>query len=397
MRITGGAKRIMFSSFHRNNYYYFILGDVFQAVLPSTSQEEFNKHVSLFQYAANEVDEVVRVSGYGRVYPLVQFEDYTDRVERALEVFDVRNLSTYVFSESTLPESQNSAILLDASSPVDLDEDEQDLKTIYDNYEVYNATWNFSSDYIFERVCNKLCGTDADVMVESMYHWRLGRSYNKIGPAICRLFERCAVKPGFISRHGLECRSVDATRRGEREMFTVGKGCTVHEFPSNKLFPLEDVVRDCTDATVLYSFANNYEGFDCFIPPNNFVGFTDVKSTGHPISLSFALKCCELIEGPVNFITAVPASQATDWGMQSFHINVPEAVQDFNDKSKTTIPKSSQRNLDQLPSSFQTKLKPFRQFVGSLVIKRTLCFSVRPTNTAAALFKPSILLKKLFK
>lgn len=372
-RVVDGAKQILFSSTNRNSYAQFIRGNVFVALLPSTSKEEFDKYVSLFGASTEKVDEVVRVSGYGKVRPLNQFESHLAQVDAALEEFDVRNLRASTTSENTLSGSKNPAILLDALSPVDLDEDEQDLKTICDNYAIEKAFWNFSSDYIVDELFNKF-GTEADKMVESLY-FALGNDYNRtFGPAIGRLFERCAVKSGFITGYGLMCRPVGETG-GEKREFSIGKGCTVQQVSSDKLIPLDDVVRDCTDETVIYNFAKSNEGFDCFIPPNNFVGFTEVKSKNHPISLSFALQCCELIEGPVNFITAVPAAQTTGWGEQSFQMNVEEAVQEFNKTSKKKISKSSQCNFDRLPPSYRTKLKPFRQFVGSVVTKRTICSS----------------------
>ena len=395
--IVNGAKQVVFSSTNRASYAQFIRNyDVFEAFLPSTSKEEFNRYVSLFGVSNDKVDEVVRVSGYGKVRPLQNFEKHIDRVESAIKEFDLKNISTYTSTENTISGSKSPAILLDALSPVDLDEDVQDLATIHDTYRFWNATWHFSSDYIIENLLNKF-GTEADIMVESMYY-ALGSDFNRtFGPAIGRLFERCAVKSGFITRHGLICKSVDKSE-GEQSTFSLGKGCEVRDFSSEKLIPLDEVIKKCDDSTVIYNFGKNNEGFDCFIPPNNFVGFTEVKSKNHPISLSFALQCCDLIRGPVNFITAVPANQVKDWGKQSFKINVSEAVQEFNHDNKKEISKGGQRNFDRLPSTFQTKLKPFRQFVGSLVTKRTISFSACQTNTASALFRPSILIiNKFFK
>jgi hypothetical protein len=107
-----------------------------------------------------------------------------------------------------------------------------------------------------------------------------------------------------------------------------------------------------------------------------------------------------LIEGPVHYITAVPADQTTGWGEQSFKINVEEVVEEINtgkDRNKH-IEKGGQRRGNGLPFPVQTKLKPFRQFVGSVVTKRTICSSAFPTNTASAWFKPTIpILKKLLK
>eukprot|EP01033_Poteriospumella_lacustris_P014217 gene14217-10162_t len=105
------------------------------------------------------ISNVAHINPAGRIFK-------TEMVVLDGESIDDRDRTAFMGMLVLGPEGigKNSAILLDASSPVDLDEDEQDLKTIYDNYEVYNATWNFSSDYIFERVCNKLCDCLRDVL-----------------------------------------------------------------------------------------------------------------------------------------------------------------------------------------------------------------------------------------
>jgi len=158
------------------------------------------------------------------------FEKHIDRVESAIKEFDLKNISTYTSIENTISGGKSPAILLDALSPVDLDEDVQDLATIRNTYRFRNATWHFSSDYIIENLFDKF-GTEADIMVESMYY-ALGSDFNRtFGPAIGRLFERCAVKSGFITRHGLICKSVDKSD-GEQVILSSGKECKAKDFPS---------------------------------------------------------------------------------------------------------------------------------------------------------------------
>jgi len=61
-RVVNGAKQVVFSSTNRAIYAQFIRNyDVFEAFLPSTSKEEFNRYVSLFGVSNDIVDEVVRV------------------------------------------------------------------------------------------------------------------------------------------------------------------------------------------------------------------------------------------------------------------------------------------------------------------------------------------------
>ena len=106
-RIVNGAKQVVFSSTNRASYAQFIRNyDVFEAFLPSTSKEEFNRYVSLFGVSNDKVDEVVRVSGHGKVRPLQNFEKQIDRVESAIKEFDLKKISTYTSTENTILEAK---------------------------------------------------------------------------------------------------------------------------------------------------------------------------------------------------------------------------------------------------------------------------------------------------
>lgn len=229
------------------------------------------------------------------------------------------NISFYISTDNKLSGDKPPAILLDAKIPKDLDANEEDLTKLYNAYLYANARWNFSSDYIVDQLFNKY-GTETDLMVEPLY-FALGGDFGRtFGPAIGRLFERIAVKPGFITKHGLTCNSVD-TIKSKIVHMTLGKGCTVKDCTSDKVIPISEIVQKCTNPKVIYNFARENEGFDCFIPPNNFIGFAQRIQTGekkgnHSISQSFALQCCQLIDGPINYITAVPAHQVSIWKEQ---------------------------------------------------------------------------------
>ncbi len=408
VRRMDGAKQIVFSSMNRAIYAQFIRDfDVFEAFLPSTTEEEFDKYVTLFKVTKDYVDKVVEVSGVGKVRPLKNLSKHLGRMEDALVDFDLKNLAHYASSNSTNVSGRaNPALLLDAITSEDLDADENNLNKILAIYEFRKACWAFSSGYIIERILSKY-GTEADAMVAKLY-FALGNDANRtFGPALGGLFEHLAVKPDFIPKHGLFCRSVDTIDGNHIEM-TLGKRCAVEDCRSEKVTPLREILQNCKNPTVIYQFVGKNEGFDAFIPPNNFIGFTDRlmtngegKKGNHPISLDFALQSCELIKGQVNFITAVPAHQAGDWGKQSFKVNVKEVVDEINGKiekqnNTTSIQKGGQRTFDKLPPSTQTKLKPFRQFLGSLVTKRKVCTTVR-LNTSALVRISILSVFKCFK
>jgi hypothetical protein len=165
-------------------------------------------------------------------------------------------------------------------------------------------------------------------------------------------------------------------------------------------------LKDYTNSNVVYNVAKENEGFDCFIPPNNFIGFTQMSQPGekagaHPISLNFALKCCKLIEGPINFITAVPTNQTKNWGQQRFQVNVKEVVDKINasqiekGETKHLFQRGGQRTFNSLPPSTQNDLKHFRQFVGGVAIKRRICTSVFRQVGASSLVRVSVI--SLFK
>ena len=411
-RIVAGAKQIVFSSTNRATYAQFIRDhDVFEALLPSTTKEEFNKYVTLFNVTKDIVDKVVEVSGFGKIRPLKNLSKHLERMNGALNNFDLNKLRNYASADNATPSGHaNPAILLDAMSPDDLDTDEKDLNKIFSAYSFDTALWNFPTNFILERIINKY-GTEADAMVEKLY-FALGNDANRtLGPAIGGLFEHVAVKPDFIPKYGLFCESFEAIEGNHIEM-TLGKGYAVEDCRSEKVTPLHEILQNCKDPKVIYQFVEKNEGFDAFIPPNNFIGFTrrlskhkenndnndDINNgidnnncieskdsnsiENHPISLDFALKSCELIKSQVNFITAVPAHQAGNWTQQSFKVNVQEVVDEMNRKIKnqntaTLFQKGGQRTFDKLPHNTQTKLKPFRQFLGSLVMKRKVCTTVR--------------------
>ena len=389
--VVGGAKQVVFSSANRNSYAQFCRGPVFVACLPSTSEKEFYRFASILGASSDTIKRVIELSGTGKIRPLTSLLNHSERITTALKVFDLKNISAYTSPDYFVSGEKNPAILLDAFVPDDLDADEEDLNVIYNNYTFSNISFKFCNDNIVEQLFNKF-GTEADIIVESMYY-ALGSDYNRsFGPAIGRLFEKCAVKPDFISRHGLSCRLIEEEESdvpsAKEQPFTLGKDFKVEDVVSNQIIPLDKVIRECTDQKVIYNFGKNHEGFDCFIPPNNFIGFTVVKSKNHPISLSFALKSCELINGPVNFITAVPANHKEGWKKQSFKINVSGVFEDNRGQS----------TFNKLPTKEKSKLLPFRQFVGSLVTKRNMSVSAFPTNAASALLRPTILIvNKLFK
>lgn len=401
-RVIDGAKQVVFSSTNMNSYTQFLRSHgIFQVILPSTSQEEFEKYVALFGVSKDVEDEVVEISGYGKIRPLRGVEAHKSRLEEALNNFDINQLATYASTRNTVSNNKNPAILLDAKCSEDVFLDEQDATIIFNAYKPPSIRWYFCSDYIVERIFRKY-GNDADIMVEKMYFALGSDFYRTFGPAIGSLFEKCAVKAAFIPRHGLVCKSVkkikgnkNDKKNEENDVMTLGIGCEVQDYHSDNLIPISDVLKNCTNPKIIYNFAKNNEGFDCFIPPNNFIGFTqrlqDTKTPGnHPISLSFALECCKLIEkGPVNFITAVPAHQADTWGDQSFNVNVQDVVNQINKENNSTMNFGGQRKFDKLPFKTQTQLKKFHQFVGSLTVKRKFCTAVRlnaPTLIRSSMF-----------
>jgi hypothetical protein len=387
-RVVAGARQIVFSSTNRASYAQFIREPtVFQALLPSTTKEEFDKYVALFDVPKLTVDKVIEVSGYGRIRPLANVQNHIKRIHTAIESenFDPRRLGLYTSAESNISGTSNPAILLDAKVGQDLSEkDQQDLHKLFHMYDFGESTWYFSSDYIVEQIFTRL-GTEADVMVESLYY-SLGSNFNRTYPAVGRLFEWCAVKAGFISRHGLVCEPLDNNYTGPNTLM-IGKGLKVQDYESKQHISVKEVIEKCTDPNIIYNFGKNHAYFDCFIPPNNFIGFTQKLVAGetkgnHPINLSFALNCCELLNkgsGGINFITAVPAHQVNIWNTpQSFKID-STAIATINRLGKEDyklIKEGSQSTLDKLPPAVQHKLKPFRQFVGKLVSKRNFSTSV---------------------
>lgn len=380
--LVHGATQVVFSSTNRSSYAQFIRGSTYVAFLPSTSKEEFLQYVSLFGVSSEIVDEVVRVSGYGKIRPLMNLPNYVDRIENVFrnKNFDIHLLAASTSIENTNSGSLNPAILLDAIPRQDLDVDCQDLKAIYENYRQSNAVWKISCQYLIDRLC-KQYGINAKDLVMQLY-FAIGDDANrKFATLAGSLFENVAVEPDFIPHNGLECKSVDKYN-GEYIEMTIGKECTLKDCRSDKVIPLDEILQTCKDPKVIYHFVGKNEGFDAFIPPNNFIGFThilsrdDRKKGNHPISLRFALQCCNLIDGPVNYITAVPSHQTKHWGKQSFKVNEKEVVKKINEKiknSKDWFNFGGQRTLNNLPKSTQITLKPFRQFVGSVVVKRQMC------------------------
>lgn len=143
--------------------------------------------------------------------------------------------------------------------------------------------------------------------------------------------------------------------------------------------PVADVahiIKQFTDPKTIYGFTKNEEGFDAFLPPNNFLCFTTTiqedKKGNHLIPLNTALTLCEEMEKRnevVNFITAVPKDQLSIWKKeQSFKVSVknyPEIARAFK---KTTG--DFQTVKGKLPLKYQSKLCRFQQFVSTVTMKR---------------------------
>ena len=382
-RVVGGAYQILFSSTNLDIYRQFIRNsDVFPVIFPSTTEEEFNFYAKELGVKQEAIEQAVKISAYGRIRPLTSLSVHYGRMKKAIQNFDLENLSKSAEPENISAEV-NPAILMDASLVKDLSDDETDVLKIADNYFFYEARWNFCSDFVVQNVLNKY-GSEGDLIVERLYIALENSFDSSVGPFIGKLFEWVAVRPAFIPNHGLVCESMDKKPQDPSTQdsstwnsFIIGKGNTVQDCPVDN--DISSIIKNYNDKNVIYNFGKNQNAFDCFIPPNNFIGFTTTLQDGkgnHPILLKTALDLCKELEKnklPVNFITAVPFHQKDKWKKeQSFKISKALDQNEYSAISNALGKKDKEFQLvkEKLPDSIQRKLKNFRQFVGTLIIKR---------------------------
>ena len=215
--VPGGAYQVVFSSTNIVSYKQLIRNsDVYVALFPSLSIDEFLRFGTLFQKPKSDLDEIIKIHGHGKVRPLANFITQTLRLESAIESFNPENIGSYASAENVSGNS-NPAILLNAYPCQELDMDEDDLSKLHNAYFFGNCKWDFASVHIVDKLYNKF-GTQADQMVWKLYR-ALGDKYTltiystvrvylyipltKYTPLIERLFEHCAVQPEFIPTHGL--------------------------------------------------------------------------------------------------------------------------------------------------------------------------------------------------
>lgn len=344
------AHQIVFSSTNVNSYKQFMRGRCYYAIFPSTTKDEFMEYAKFFNIPDATIQKIISFCGYGRVDPLLTIAAYKSLVHRSIQDFDPSCITLYASIENNARQvsSSNPAILLDAFPGKEIEPDETNLEELHRAYWFDFGLWDFCSNHICKLIFEKY-GTKADEMVASLYVSLQDKRNLAVGPLIGRLFEMQA--PKLISNSGITFQD-----ENNKIMETkVGEGLEVVDCD---FMPLEDVINKCTDKKI-YSFGKTQKGFDCFIPPNYFIGCTDTLQTKgkHPISLSFAIQVCELLgnSSTVKYVTAVPNEQINKWNArQSFSIHHNNV----------------QKNLSDLPKSTQQRLEPFKQYLGGVVMKR---------------------------
>jgi len=376
--VTGGAYQVAFSSTNIVSYKQLIRNsDLYVALFPSLSIDEFLRFGTLFQKPKSDLDEVIKIHGYGKVRPLANIITQTLRLNNAIESFNPENIGSYASAEN-VSRNSNPAILLNTYPCQELDMDEDDLSKLHNAYFFGNCKWNFASVHIVDKLYKKF-GTQADQMVWKLYR-ALGDKYTlTVGPLIGRLFEHCAVQPEFIPAHGLAYERIKTytkfeqgnnDKHNENEFCTVGKGFKLVEYQSSNV---DQIVRDCNKPSIIYNIGGNQPLFDAYIYPNLFISFTSSmqnKPGRHAADLKAALQCCVAMERmklPVIFITAVPFAQKHLWGkVQSFNVNIPEVVLVMRKNGDKTVKEGSERAFWKLPQETKSKLATFHPHVGTV-------------------------------
>lgn len=368
--VDNGAHQIVFSSTNVSSYKQFKRTRCYVAGFPSTDENEFMRYVDLFKTPPAIVNEVIELSEFHKVRPLCSFDSYKPDVEDAIKEFNPRDIRSYATPNNVNASKKNPATLLCAMAGKELDENEANIEELHLAYYTLNIKWDLCSYYIAKKVLDNY-RSEADNIVCSLYQSLKDDKNSTIGPFVGRLFEIQA--PSLISKFGLKFLSVFDDPINQIEE-TLGKDFTVQDC---KVMPLAQIIADCKDSQTIYNFRKGQHGFDCFIPPNYFLGCThslqDQNTWGsHPILLSFAQESCKLISSEVNYITVVPKDQVDKWNkMQSFKVNIEDVVNQIirleKKEEAKKLKEGGQRALEKLPEETKIAIASFKQYVGVVV------------------------------
>jgi hypothetical protein len=400
-----GITQVIFSSTNVSSYKQTIrLGDAFMVLLPSLTESEFERYVKFFDVSPARVQEILKIIGFGKIRPLVSYESFLDRVTSGIINFDFSKLSDYASTENESSTANGSpAVLLNAYTKFDVPESEIDLKKLVEAYKFSNGVWDISSMHILEQLRKKY-GTQANLVMEQLFYSLTTSQQNlTFGPFAGRLFE--SIAPQLIVESGLLVENL------KNDSFVL-KVSSVASCPPNT--SAADIFAKYNDTDKLYTFVKSKNKseqclFDAFIPPNNLISFThtmpqrDAKQKpgnfNKPILLNVALDWAKLFaesnKKEVNFITAVPEHLKAQWNKtQSYSVNIQDdedrIQKNENKNGSKEFQVGGQRQLQNLSTDTQNKLKYFKQFVGSVKIRK---FSTAVVRTVAN----TTFLRRLFK